>query len=156
MGNFAKVKPTPREAHKRAYNSWKNMRDRCLYRTSLNYVTCGAKGIRICKRWHDFKSFLEDMGDPPEGHILARVDESKDYEPSNVRWMTHKEHALYKHNTTTVSFEGKKVSLKDYCKIKGLCYDTVLIRKAKGASNKEMFLSVEDYRNLRKKPHQKI
>ena len=47
----------------RTYNSWKCMRDRCNYPSSMNYEYYGGRGITICDRWENsFINFLEDMG----------------------------------------------------------------------------------------------
>jgi hypothetical protein len=68
------------------YNSWASMKRRCgrgRYR-----------GITFCDRWGDFKNFLEDMGERPEGKTLDRYPNREgNYEPGNCRWATPKEQA---------------------------------------------------------------
>lgn len=50
--------------------------------------------IHIHPRWDDFKNFLSDMGEKPEGMTLDRIDGSKDYEPGNCRWATTTQQSL--------------------------------------------------------------
>lgn len=68
------------------YNSWKCMKQRCLNPKDQAYENYGGRGISICERWLSFDSFLEDMGECPDGKTLERRDVDGNYEPSNCIW----------------------------------------------------------------------
>jgi hypothetical protein len=72
----------------RTYWIWMAMRARCNNPGHSSYVYYGARGIRVCPRWDSFANFLTDMGEPPDGMSLDRIDNDKGYQPGNVRWAT--------------------------------------------------------------------
>ncbi len=98
----------------RAYHVWQSMRARCLRSTATSYHRYGGRGISICKRWDTFSIFLKDMGEPPVGLTLDRIDNDGDYKPSNCRWATHKEQQRNSSNCRVLSFRGVRKGLSEW------------------------------------------
>jgi hypothetical protein len=67
------------------------MRARCENPKSDRFDCYGGRGIRVCDRWQLFENFLEDMGPPPNGYSIERVDVNGHYEPANCKWIPHTE-----------------------------------------------------------------
>ncbi len=70
----------------RTYNSWKSMKERCGNPNHVYFCSYGGRGIKVCKRWSQFRNFLTDMGERPKGTTLDRIKNNKGYSKSNCRW----------------------------------------------------------------------
>ena len=76
-----------------AYKCWVRMLQRCFNPNGTHYPNYGARGIKPCERWLKFENFYADMGDPPPGLSIDRINVNGDYEPGNCRWTTPAEQA---------------------------------------------------------------
>jgi hypothetical protein len=74
------------------YHRWHAMKQRCYNPNAEWYCNYGARGIGIHQDWRDdFQSYYADVGDPPPGLTLDRVDNDGPYAPWNYKWATPKE-----------------------------------------------------------------
>lgn len=70
------------------YSCWGDMLGRCNNLDHSTFCYYGARGIKVCRRWHKFENFLVDMGEKPEGLTLERKDNNKGYYKANCKWAT--------------------------------------------------------------------
>lgn len=72
-----------------AWTAWQGMKERCHRPSHRQFHHFGKRGIRVCDAWREsFEAFLADMGEPPPGKVLDRIDKSGHYEPGNCAWVT--------------------------------------------------------------------
>lgn len=115
------------------YQSWISMMTRCNNPNSDRYVDYGARGIRITERWLKFEAFLADMGERPSlKHTLDRVDFAGNYEPENCRWATGEQQGNNKSSNVILEAEGKKQTVSQWAREKGLPVSVLFCRLYKG------------------------
>lgn len=68
------------------------MKNRCTNPNAKDWSYYGGRGIKLCRRWYDFRDFLADMGRRPNRLMtIDRINNDKGYSPSNCRWATKKQ-----------------------------------------------------------------
>lgn len=80
------------------YAIWQAMMGRCYNENNPVFKYYGLRGIRVCPRWHRFENFLQDMGEPPDGHSIDRKDGNRNYTKRNCRWATQQEQLANRRN----------------------------------------------------------
>lgn len=121
-----------RRTNTSAYWRWKAMIQRCTNPRNRAWKDYGGRGIVVCERWRSFESFYADMGDPPAGVTLDRIDVDGDYEPGNCRWATISRQSRNKRGTRIVSIRGRSQSLADWADEYGVDYQLVFYRIQRG------------------------
>ena len=114
--------------NKKLFWVWCDMRARCSKSYHHAYENYGGRGIAVCERWQDFKTFASDMGPRPEGGLLDRIDNDGNYEPGNCRWATRTEQNSNRRNCIYVEVAGERVTLKEACRRLRLTYRPVVKR----------------------------
>lgn len=104
------------------YNTWAMILSRCGNPKNDRYQRYGGRGISVCDRWHDFSSFLADMGERPAGTSIDRKDNDGNYEPGNCRWATDIEQTRNRSVSILVQLDGEIVTLKERCRATGENY----------------------------------
>lgn len=108
------------------YKRWRNMMNRCHNPNDAAYRHYGARGIKVCKRWHDIRKFYGDMGHPTaEKNEIERLNNDGDYCPKNCIWANDKTQVRNRRNTRRVSFDGKEMPLIELCEAFGVSIKVV-------------------------------
>lgn len=131
-----------------AYQSWKSMRSRCSNQKHNQFSRYGGRGIKICERWSTFAAFFEDMGSPPPGHTLDRIDNDGNYESSNCRWATQKEQQRNRSSNVYLEVDGDSKLLIEWSEILGIPYSRICWRRCHNWPDDEVLFG----RNLVDKP----
>ena len=94
---------------------WKSMWERCYKSDSSMYEYYGARGIRVCQEWMDFRVFYDFWGDPPfDGATIGRINNDGNYEPSNCEWQTQEQQNNNTRRSRLITFNGKTQSIRDW------------------------------------------
>lgn len=124
----------------RTYWIWVAMRQRCFNPRNCSWKNYGAKGIRVCDRWLDFRNFLEDMGLCPDGYSLDRFpDKFGNYHPGNCRWATPTQQSNNTSRNVLVTHNGLTLTLAEWSKRLGVSYAMIQSRNKKGVPPAKLF-----------------
>lgn len=108
------------------------MKGRCQNPNHAAWKWYGAKGIKVCERWQTFENFIDDMGERPPNSTIDRIDASKNYEPLNCRWASHKEQGRNKADVILIEIDGVSHIARALSEQYGLKVDTIVNRASQG------------------------
>lgn len=123
--------------HERIYQIWCGMIQRCRNPSNPFFPEYGGRGIFVCHRWCNFQNFYEDMGDPPEGMSIERIDNDRGYEPENCKWATRVEQNRNRRRKRILTVNGESKSMSEWAEIYGLKDRTIWQRLSKGWTEEE-------------------
>lgn len=124
------------KAHTRLYNVWKDMKKRCYNPNSHSYKNYGAKGIKVCDEWkdnfiafHDW-SFANGYDENAEFGkcTIDRINVGGDYSPENCHWVSLKEQANNRTNSSQITFNGKTDTMSNWAREVGIPYTCLFHR----------------------------
>ena len=111
---------------------WTSMRQRCFNPNNPAFKNYGGRGITIDPRWNSFEAFFEDMGEPPEGMSLDRIDNNKGYSPDNCKWATRVQQGRNTRMCHPVTFEGVTKTIAEWAEQYGIGRSTLSQRIRNG------------------------
>lgn len=76
------------------YNTWWNMIGRCYLPFAPGFENYGGRGVVVSEEWHNFKNFINDMGDRPKNKTLDRLDNDGNYCKDNCKWSNRSDQML--------------------------------------------------------------
>jgi hypothetical protein len=88
---FGRSRTTHGMRNSSEYQSWASMLQRCENPNSASYPSYGGRGIKVCDAWHNFETFIEEMGLKPAANFtIERVDVNSGYSKDNCVWTDDK------------------------------------------------------------------
>jgi hypothetical protein len=119
-------------AERRAYTTWRSLRHRCDTRSNGGYRYYGGRGITYDAKWVSFEAFIKDMGLPPPGMCLERIENDGNYSKDNCCWATAKEQGRNRRSNFVIEFNGERKSLTAWAEEIGIKRGTLRVRLDRG------------------------
>ena len=140
----------------KAYNAWNTMIMRCHNKNSFSYKYYGARGIAVCEKWRSFDGFFSDMGPPPVGMSLERIDNNSGYSEGNVIWANRKTQGNNTRRNVRFAAFGESKTIAQWSEdIRCVCpYANLYYRIVMAGWEPEMALSSKSYQ-VKHKPRGK-
>lgn len=116
------------------YPVWCQMRYRCENPNHQAYKWYGAKGVKVCESWHDFKTFYDWMhaNNWKRGLTIDRINTNGNYEPDNCRLVSMEIQQNNRNNNIRIECGGELHTISEWSKIIGVGRGTIYHRYFKG------------------------
>jgi len=125
--------------HKREYQLWEGMLDRCYNEDNRQYeANYGGAGVTVCKRWHCFEYFLEDLQFLPNYNLWIN-DHSYSFDKDYLQQDVPTNKKVY--SPTTCMFVTKAFNSR-----LNILYNNDYIGVAKARNNYKVSLQIGDKR----------
>jgi len=116
----------------RIHKIWRGMIQRCTNPRCNSYTRYGGRGIIVCRRWRSFVNFLADMGEPPKGMSIDRIDNNGNYEPSNCRWATAVIQQRNRRDNRILEYDSQRMCVAAWAEHSGIKDVTIRGRLRRG------------------------
>lgn len=108
-----------------------NMKTRCYNPKDSRYKDYGGRNIKVCNEWKNnfmefYKWSLKNGYD--ENLTIDRIDNNKDYSPTNCRWTTNQEQSNNRRNNIFITINNTKKTLKEWTKFMNWKYNKYYAR----------------------------
>jgi hypothetical protein len=128
------------------YGIWCAMIDRCRNMLNKRYTDYGGRGINVAPEFETFEGFFSAVGPRPAAHTLERIENSKGYEPGNVRWATRVEQGRNTRANHLLTYKGKTQPMAAWAEESSLSYDCIKRRKGLGWTDEQALSLPKGYR----------
>jgi hypothetical protein len=116
----------------KTYKVWFCIRQRCRNPKHVAFARYGGRGITVDPAWDDFRVFLADMGERPEGMQIDRIDNDVGYSKANCRWVTPEINQNNRSNNLWVEYDGQRVTVAQASRLSGVKENTIRERLKRG------------------------
>lgn len=157
----SEYKPHPRKFarpdEQQLRNIWRGMIQRCYDERTKGYKNYGGRGIGVCEDWRGedgfnrFYLWAVESGFQPNLSI-DKIDNNKDYAPTNCRWATFVEQQNNKRTNVHVTVNGEEMTVARAERMMNVPKNTVnRIRRNKNCTHQEAvnYLQSDRYRRKR-------
>ena len=142
------------QSRTRTYQTWSDIKQRCLNPKNTNYLNYGGRGISMCSEWLAFPVFTEwALSNGYKNDLtIERIDNNGDYAPLNCTWIKKSRQIRNQRRNHRITYKGRTRILVDWAKEKGLKKATLTSRIRHGWSvEKALTLPTQiKFRNRRK------
>lgn len=115
---------------------WAGMLKRCKSTRPEVARNYSQRGIGVCDEWNRFEIFaeylIETIGIPIFGSgqriTIDRIDNSRGYEPGNIRWATYSENLRNRRCNRIVEYNGEEVTIAELAERHGKKYGLLMDR----------------------------
>ncbi len=129
-------KPKWKHFNKRLYSIWNGIKNRCYNVNNNKYKNYGARGIKVCDEWlNSFDNFYEwAINNGFDENVfymdctIDRIDNKKNYEPNNCRWVSQKIQQNNKSNNHLIFYKGEYYTLSQLSKKININYNSLKTR----------------------------
>jgi hypothetical protein len=129
----------------RLYNTWTQIKQRCINENNDRYEEYGGRGIKVCKEWiESFEVFKEWALKNGYRNDLSidRIDVNGNYEPVNCKWSTQIEQQRNKRNNHYFDINGITKTVAEWAEISGVPYKTLQRRIDTGCKKEDLLRPV--------------
>lgn len=124
----------------RAYRCWQKMLARCENKRDKRYADYGGRGITVCQEWHDFVVYFQHITtllphgatDVPKHLTVDRIENSKGYEPGNIRLATAYEQQRNTRSNHVIEIDGVSKCVAEWALQFGINKSVIYTRIQRG------------------------
>ncbi len=125
-------------AGQKVYWAWAAMIQRCSNPNHPSFKDYGERGIKVCERWaNSFEAFFADMGHPPKGMSLERIENDGIYCKANCKWASRKEQQNNRRTNRRLTLNGVTLTMTQWAERTGIKFGTIKARLSYGYSTEE-------------------
>lgn len=122
---------THNKSYTRLYNIWTDMKQRCYNKNNIAYKNYGDRNITMYDEWkNNFQCFYDwaISNNYSDNLTIDRIDNNKNYEPNNCRWITFKEQQNNRRNNHYMTLKGVTHTIREWSEIVDIPYGTIVSR----------------------------